>query len=145
MAGNVSQKKYLTAFINNSPTVRENAGADITNAAHKAVMYDDGGNAVLATAGDKAVGVVLSTARSNENDAGDALLTKKGMAIDILVKDIGLIEAAGAIKKGDALTVNAGRAAVAAAGDFIFGWAFSSAVAAGELVHIQITKSGRYN
>lgn len=92
MTDNISNKKYLTAFINNSATVREKAGSDITNAAHKAVMCDASGNAVIANKGDKAFGVILSDVRSSDNESD--LITKKGTEIDILIKHIGLIEAA---------------------------------------------------
>ena len=61
----------------------------------------------------------------------------------MLIKNIGLIEAGAAIAKGDLLTVSTdGTAKKAAAGNFILGIAMTKAAAAGELVQIQITKSG---
>lgn len=141
MAENVTRKQFLNAFINNSSTVQGVAGADIIEAAHKAVMFDTNGDVVLADSGDKAFGVILSTVPAIEN--GSALITKKGFEIDVLIKDIGLIEAGGAIAKGDPLTINAtGQVVAATSGDFIFGWAFTAASGAGELAHIQITRSG---
>ena len=98
-------------------------------------MYDDNGNVVTADSGEKAIGVVLS---------GDSSFVVKGDTLNILIKDIGLIEAGGAISKGDALSVNEnGQAVKAEAGSFIFGFAFSEATAAGEAVQIQINKAGK--
>ena len=137
-----NNKRYLTAFINDSPTIREAAGTDITNAAHKAVMYNTDGDVVLATDASKAIGVVLSTAAAE--DVGADLITRAGMQIDILVKYIGLIEVGGVLAKGDPITINAnGQGVRAAATDFVFGWAFSNAGAAGELAHVQITRTGK--
>ncbi|MFP3153124.1 hypothetical protein LQZ18_01575 [Lachnospiraceae bacterium ZAX-1] len=133
--------QYLNAFINNSATIREVVGADITNARHKVVMYDEGGNVELATSGDKAIGVILSDTAAIES--GDDLITKAGFEVDILIKYIGLVEAAGAISKGDLVTVNGvGQVATAAAGDFVFGRAFTSTSAEGELAQVQINPAG---
>ena len=56
---------------------------------------------------------------------------------------IGLAEAGEAIAKGDLLTASAaGTVQKAVSGNFIFGVAMTAAQEAGELVQIQITKSG---
>jgi hypothetical protein len=134
-------KEYLNAFINNSPTVRVAAGADIVNAAHKAAQYDENGNVVLSTDASKAFGLILSDASAEESGAG--AVTKAGAGIDILIKDIGLLEAGGAIAKGAPVTIDAsGQGITAVAGDFVFGFAFTAASAAAELVQVQITRSG---
>lgn len=130
----MGEHEYLNSFINNSSTIIEKAGADIINPAHKAVMYDDKGDVVTAVSGEKAVGVVLSGAPS---------AVVKGETLNILIKDIGLIEAGGEIFKGDAVTVNEkGQGVKAEAGSFIFGFAFSTA-AEGELIQVQINKAGK--
>ena len=130
----MSQKQYLTAFIHNSASIRDVVGEDITDAPHKAVAYNEDGKLVHPAAdGDPAVGVVLSDAAGY--DTGAALVTKAGMELDVLIKDIGLAEAGEAIAKGDLLTASA-------SGHFIFGVAMTAAQEAGELVQIQITKSG---
>lgn len=138
----MSKKQYLTAFMNNSATIRDVVGADITDAPHKVVAYNaDGKFALPAADGDPAVGVVLSDAAAY--DTGTALVTKAGMEIDVLIKDIGLAEAGEAVAKGDLLTVSAaGTVKKAASGNFILGVAMTTALEAGELVQIQITKSG---
>ena len=129
------EHEYLNSFINKSSTIIEKAGTNLVNPAHKAVMYDDNGNVVTASSGDKAIGVVLSDVSSS---------VVKGDTLSILIKDIGLIEAGGEISKGDALSVNEnGQAIKAEAGSFIFGFAFSGANAAGEVVQIQINKAGK--
>ncbi|MDR3148624.1 MAG: DUF2190 family protein [Oscillospiraceae bacterium] len=136
-------KQYLNAFINNSATIRGTAAADLTNAAHKAVKFDGNGQFVLPGAGDPVIGIILSDVAAIESGAN--LVTKAGTEVDVLVKYIGLIEAAGAIAKGDLLTVTAtGTATQADEGNWIFGVAMTAAGAAGELVQIEITQSGYY-
>lgn len=138
----MESKQYLTALINNSSTIREAAAVDIPNAAQKAVAFDQDGKLVLPAAnGDPVIGVVLSDVSAYEN--GENLVTKAGTDIDVLIRDIGLIEAGEAIAKGDLISVNtSGQAVKAAAGKFILGMAFTAAENAGELIQIQITKSG---
>lgn len=127
-------KEYLNAFMNNSATIREVAGAEIKNAAHKAVSYNADGKVILpAAAGDPAVGFILS----------DTLDLADGDETNILIKDIGLGEASAAIAKGAAVTVTtAGTLAKAESGNFILGFAMTAASAAGELIQVQLTKSG---
>ncbi len=129
--------EFLTAFINNSSTIREKLGADIANAPHKAVMYDANGDVVTATAGDKAIGLLLSD--THQTDVSGTPTAKKGEEVTVLIKNIGLAEAGAAIAKGDLVSVNAsGQVVTAAAGEFVFGRAFTAAAAAGELVQVQI-------
>lgn len=132
-------KQYLNAFINNSATIREQLAADITDVSHRAVAYDSNGKLVLPAAdGDAAIGILLSD--TNANDSG---IAKAGTAVDVLIKNIGLVLAAGAVKKGDHLTATAtGAVQKAEAGNYILGIAMSDADAAGELVQIQLTKGG---
>ena len=132
-------KEYLNAFMNNSATVRGTLASAITGAPHKAVVFDSDGNIALPTAaGDPALGFVLSDA-----PGGDTGETPAGTEVDVLIKDIGLGEASAAIAKGAAVSVTAtGTLATAAKGDFILGFAMTAASAKGELVQVQITKSG---
>lgn len=138
----MNAKQYLTAFINNSATIRNVLAADIEDAQYKAVAYDSDGKLALPAAdGVPAVGVILSDAAAF--DTGSALVSKAGMEVDVLIKNIGLIETGEAVAKGDLLTVSAtGCAKKAAAGNFILGMAMTTATNAGELVQIHITKSG---
>lgn len=132
-------KQYLNAFINNSTTIRGVLAADITGAPHKAVAFNSEGKLSLPAAdGDPVVGTLLS-----DTPADDSGKTAAGTEVDVLIKNIGLIEAGAAIAKGDLLTVSTeGTAKKAAAGNFILGIAMTKAEVAGELVQIQITKSG---
>ena len=138
----MSQKQYLNAFINNSATIRATAKADITNAAHKAVTFDDEGNFILPKAdGDPAMGILLSDPQATESD--NKLITPAGTELDALIKDIGLAEAGAAIKAGEPVAAQAdGTVKKAMSGNFILGFAVTAADTAGELVQIQITKSG---
>ena len=124
----------LNSFINNSSTIVERAGANLADPAHKAVKYDGDGNVVLADGGEAAIGVILSSSPDPIPQGGQ---------VHILVKNIGLLSAAGAIKKGDLVTINAdGQGIVATSGSFIFGRAFTDAAAAGEVVQVQINPMG---
>lgn len=138
----MSNKQYLTAFINNTATFRDVLAADIENAAHKAVAFDSEGKLALpASDGAPVLGIILSDVAAFDN--GTTLVTKAGTEVDVLIKNIGLIEAEEAVAKGDLLTVSAtGCAKKAAAGNFILGMAMTTATNAGELVQIHITKSG---
>jgi len=131
-------KEYLNAFVNNSATVRGAAAKEMTGAPHKAVAFDKDGNLDLPTAGGPALGFVLSDAPGGTDGKIPA-----GTEIDVLIKDIGLGEASAAIAKGDAVAVTAtGQLKTAAGGEFILGFAMTAAEAAGQLVQVQITKSG---
>jgi len=132
-------KQYLNAFMNNSATIRDVLAADVTDAPHKAVAYDaDGKLALPAADGDPAIGILLS-----DTAADDSGVSKAGTEVDVLIKNIGLALAGGAVKKGDRVTANtAGAVVKAASGNFILGVAMTEATAEGELVQIQLTKSG---
>ena len=124
----------LNSFINNSATIVENAGITIAEPAHKAVMYDADGNVVIATSGDVAIGLILSSSL-------DPIF--QGRQVHILIKYIGLVEAGGVINKGDLITINAtGQAVAAASGDFFFGRAFTASTVAGEVIQAQINQMG---
>ena len=124
----------LNAFINNSATITEVVGqAGIQAPVHKAVMYDNDGNVVLADSGGKAIGLVLSNTLEP---------MQAGERVHILIKNIGLLEAGATIAKGDLVTINAkGQGQKAAKGNFIFGRAFTAA-GAGEAVQVQIKHMG---
>ena len=132
-------KEYLNAFINNSATIRGTLKAAITGAPHKAVVFDSDGTVKLpASAGAPAVGLILSDAPGGTDGTMAA-----GEEVDILIKDIGLGEASAAIAIGAAVSVTtAGKLATATSGDFILGFAMTAATAAGDLIQVQITKSG---
>ena len=125
----------LNAFINNSATITEVVGtAGIKNPVHRAVMYDNDGNVVMATNGNQAIGMVLSNTLEPK---------AAGERVHILIKQIGLLEAGSPIAKGDFVTINAnGQGIPATSGSFIFGRAFTAADT-GEAVQVQINQMGR--
>ena len=135
----MSGKQYLNAFMNNTATIRDVLAANVEGAPHKVVAYDkDGKLALPAADGDPAIGILLSDTAAN-----DSGVSKAGTEVDVLIKDIGLALAGGAIKKGEHLTATTtGAVQKAAAGNFILGIAMTATTAAGELVQIQMTKSG---
>lgn len=89
---------YLGTSINESPVISEKAGAVLADVRGRAVKFDDNGTIVLAGAGEAALGVGIMT-----NDTQIAA----GADVDIQIKDIGLVYAGAAIKKGDKLAVGA--------------------------------------
>lgn len=135
------RKNYHGVQINQSPTIVEQAGADIEDVRNLIMKYDGNGNVVLATAGtDKPVGIALIEAGYNDITGEEAGKVKTGDNVDILVKDMGVVLAGAAIKKGQEVAAGAGgMAAVAASGDYVLGIALDDA-AEGEYLNIQITK-----
>lgn len=135
----MADKQYLNAFMNNSATIRDVLAADITDAPHKAVAYNSDGKLALPAAnGDPAIGILLSDTAANDSGVSPA-----GTEVDVLIKNIGLALAGAAIKKGEAVTATTtGAVKKADAGNFILGYAMTAATAAGELVQVQLTKSG---
>ncbi|MCL2416028.1 MAG: DUF2190 family protein [Defluviitaleaceae bacterium] len=124
----------LNSTMNNSATIVEIAAADIPAPAHKAVMYNANGDVVIATSGDAAIGMVLSSSLDP---------ISAGRRVHILIKYIGLLEAGAAITKGQLITINPqGQGVPATSGDFIFGRAFESATAAGNVIQVQINQMG---
>ena len=135
------RKNYHGVQINQSPTIVEQAGADIDDVRNLIMKYDDSGNVVLATAGtDKPLGIALIEAGYNDITGNEAGMVKTGDNVDILVKDMGVVLAGAAIKKGQEVAAGAGgKAAVAVAGDYVLGTALDDA-AEGEYLTIQIAK-----
>lgn len=134
-------KNFNGTQINNSPTIVEKAGAEITDVRNKIVKYDSSGNVVLATAGtDIPVGVSLIEAGCNDITGAESGKVAAGDDVDVLVKDIGYVLAGAAITKGQEITAGAdGLAAVAAAGNYVLGIALTSAKK-NEYCRIQIAK-----
>lgn len=118
---------------NESPTIAMIAGVNFAEDVMVAVKVVDGAVVPCDTAGEVAFGVVIPS-------QGEVA---KGNPITVLIKDIGLMKASATIAAGQAVAVTAnGEAAVATAGQFIIGYATCAAEEAGDVVHVQITKSG---
>lgn len=134
-------KNYNGVQINPSPTIVEKAGAAITDVRNRIMKYDADGNVVLATAGtDIPVGIALIEAGYNDISGAEAGKVESGDAVDILIKDIGVVLAGATIKKGQEVTAGEnGLAAAAASGDYVLGIALESAEATNFLA-IQISK-----
>ncbi len=134
-------KNYNGVQINPSPTIVEKAGADITDVRNRIMKYDSNGNVVLATAGsDIPVGIALIEAGYNDITGAESGKVETGDAVDILIKDMGVVLAGAAIKKGQEVTAGAnGLAAVAASGNYVLGIALENAEA-NNFVAIQIAK-----
>ena len=126
---------YFGASINTSSVVAEIAGGEIKNGAFCAVKYDTNGNVVLCnTEGELAVGILLT-------ETGENVSEKEGVTIQI--KDIGLCKAGAAVKKGqEVMTDDKGRMIAATTGKFVIGYAMTAAEIEGDVIEVDIRKSG---
>jgi hypothetical protein len=122
---------YLATSINESPVIVEKAGAAIADVRGKAVKFDDNGAIVLAGANEAAIGVGIMT--NDEN-------IEKGHDVHIQIKDIGLVCAGAAIKKGAKLAANADGALVTTTGENAVAIALDAAAAAGVYIKAIILK-----
>ena len=124
---------YNGTVINNSPTIIDKAGADITAGAFAALAYQDG---ALVAANASLVPFGITVAETEDKVAA-------GEDVTIQIKDIGAWKAGAAFARGAALTSDAnGCAVAAAAGKFILAFALDGATAAGQIVRVQIVKAG---
>ena len=137
----MARKNYHGVQINQSPTIVEKAGAVIDDVRNLIMKYDSNGNVVLATAGtDIPVGIALIDAGVNDISGKDSGNVNAGDDIAIQIKDIGVVLAGGAIKRGQEVAAGAnGKAAVASTGNYVLGIALDNA-AEGEYLNIQIAK-----
>ena len=134
-------KNYNGVQINPSPTIVEKAGAEITDVRNRIMKYDGNGNVVLATAGtDIPVGIAIIEAGYNDISGAESGKVAAGGDVDILIKDMGVVLAGAAIKKGQEVAAGAnGLAAAAASGNYVLGIALENAEA-NEFLPIQIVK-----
>ena len=134
-------RNYNGAQFNQSVTIIEKAGADITDVRNRIMKYDDKGDVVLATAGtDIPVGIAIIEAGYNDITGEESGMVKTGEEVDILIKDMGVAIAGATIKKGQEVAAGAdGLAAVAAGGDYVFGIALDNAEA-DEYFRVQLCK-----
>ena len=137
----MAKKNYNFVHINQSATIVEQAGAAIEDCRNRIMKYDENGNVVLATAGtDIPLGICLIESGYNDISGATSGKVAKGDDVDMLIKDIGMVLAGAAIKKGQEVAAGAeGKAAVAVAGDHVIGIAMDN-VEADEYLAIQIVK-----
>lgn len=122
---------YLATSINESPVIVDKAGALIADVRGKAVKFDSNGYIVLAGANEAAIGVGIMT---NDKDIA------AGADVHVQIKDIGLVCAGAAIKKGAKLAADANGALVTATGDNAIAIALDAAAAAGVYIKAIILK-----
>lgn len=121
-------KNFNGAQINQSVTIVEKSGAEIADVRNRIVKYDENGKVVLAAAGtDLPVGIAIIEAGYNDITGAESGKVMPGDDVDIQIKDIGFVIAGAEIKKGQEVTAGAeGKAAVAAAGNYVLGVALNS-------------------
>ena len=134
-------ENYNGTQINQTATISERAGADITDVRNRILKYDTDGNVVLAEDGTAPMlGLAIIEAGYNDISGETSGKVKKGEDVDIQIKDIGSIIASAEIKKGQEVTAAAGgKAAVAKEGEYVIGVALKH-VSAGDYCRVQIAK-----
>lgn len=126
---------FISTSINDSPVITGKATAAINNGAFLAVKFDGNGGIVLAGAGENALGLLIATTPEK---------VEAGEDVTVQIKDIGLWKTGGAVAAGAELTPDANGAAVtAAAGKYVTAIALEAATAAGQVIKVQIVKSGK--
>lgn len=137
----MAKRNYNGVQFNPSPTIVEQAGAEIADVRNRIVKYDENGNVVLATAGtDIPVGIAIIEAGYNDITGKEAGHIAAGDNVDILIKEMGVVIAGATIKKGQEVTAGAnGLAAVAASGNYVLGIALDN-VEANDYLVLQIAK-----
>ena len=125
---------YNGTIINPSPTIIAAAGAAITAGPFTAVAFDASGNFVTATKSNIPVGILVA-----EEETDIAV----GDEITAQIKDISAWKTGAAVAAGDLLASDdAGKAIKATEGLFVLAVALEAADAAGQVIRVQITKSG---
>ncbi len=79
---------YLATSINDSPTIIDKAGTEITDVRGKGMKFVDGALALCDTAGEVTIGVGIMT-----NDE----TIEKGGDVTVQIKDIGLVKVGAAV------------------------------------------------
>ena len=125
---------YNGTIINPSPMIIAAAGAAITGGPFTAVAFDASGKFVTATKSNIPVGILVA-----EEEKDIAI----GDEITAQVKDMSAWKTGAAVATGDLLASDdAGCAIKATEGLFILAVALEAASAAGQVIKVQITKSG---
>ncbi len=133
-------RNFNGAQINQSVTIVEQAGTEISDARNRIVTYDKEGKVILATDGSTVlVGIALIESGMNDISGVESGKVNIGDDVDIQIKDIGYILAGGDIAKGDEVTASNGLAVKAESGSHIVGIALSS-VTKDEYCRVQISK-----
>lgn len=135
------KRNYRGAQFNQSISIAELAGAAIEDVRNLIMKYDGNGNVVLATAGtDIPIGVATIESGINDITGQTSGKVAVGDQVDILIKDRVVVLAGAAIKKGQEVAAGAnGKAAVAASGNYVLGYALGNANE-GDYLEIQISK-----
>lgn len=124
---------YTGTLMNESPVISGCAGARLGDAAFLAVAYDTTGAIQFPAGGEVPLGLLV--AETENIDMNDRLTVQ--------IKDVGGWKAASAFTAGTELTSDVnGLAKAAASGEFILAIALEPAATAGQIVKVQITKSG---
>ena len=135
------KRNYRGAQFNQSISIAGLAGAAIEDVRNLIMKYDDNGNVVPATAGtDIPLGVATIESGNNDITGRTSGMVAIGDQVDVLIKDRVVVLAGAAIKKGQEVAAGAnGLAALAAAGDYVLGFALGNANE-GDYLEVQISK-----
>lgn len=136
----MAKRNFNGVQINQSVTIVEQAGVDITDVRNRIMAYDEDGNVVLAVDGSTVlVGIALIEAGVNDISGVESGKVSAGDDVDIQIKDIGYVLAGAAITKGAEVTASDGLAIPATGGNYVIGVALSAA-AKDDYCRVQISK-----
>jgi len=126
---------FISTGINDSPVITGKAASQMANAAFHAAKFDVNGKITSAGAGENAIGLFIATTPELVNADDD---------VTVQIKDIGLWITGAAVAVGAELTSDASGAAVTATeGDYVTAIALEAATDAGQVIKVQIVKSGK--
>lgn len=121
--------------INESPVVELITSSAIEGAPYLAVTMQTDGGVAVSKAGDTPIGLLCAT------DKDGTIHTNERVTVQ--VKDMGLWTTGEAVAAGTELTSGAdGKAVAANAGNYILAVALEASTAAGQIIQVQIVKSG---
>ena len=124
---------YTGTTINESPVIAGEAGDNLGEAAFLAVAFDTDGKMKLPAAGDVPIGIL--SPETEDVSTGDSLTVQ--------IKDIARWKSSGTFPAGAELSSDTdGMAEAAASGGFVLAVALEPAATAGQVVQVQIIKSG---
>ena len=137
----MANRNFHGGLINATQTIVRPAAVEIVDARNLMIAFDENGKFVVATDATKPiVGIAIIEAGINDISGVESGKVPADEDLTVQIKDIGYVIAGAEIKEGQEVTTGAdGKAAVAAAGNYVLGMALSS-VAAGEYCAVQIMK-----
>ena len=125
---------YQNSAVNPTQTIIGRSGDTIVGGGMRALAFDESGELIVSSSDQAPMGIALPDTEET---------VEIGTQITVAIKDIALWMSGGEFAPGDPIASDAaGYAVKAQAGAFIMGYALEAANTSGDIVPVQITKSG---